>query len=510
MKSKKIITITIFIIIALSFISVDWQNNNLHNNGYDMITKIGSAALSPDLSVLNKALSAAIVTVVYAAAGMSLAIIIGFLLSILGSDVLISNAYIKRIIRNILGAMRAIHELVWALFFVAFIGLSPFAAIFALAIPYGGMLGKVFIDIFDSVSSSKLESMKQLGASKLQIFVYCYIPETYYDLVSYVLYRLECAIRSSTVLSFVGIGGLGQRIKLTLGDLKYDEMFTYVYMLIFLVLILDIWGNVYRKNKNKDSISPYVFISLMMFSWLYVFTVDEASISSIFNQKNLDYTLKFLSRMIGIDSSSKAFFNINEIKTVFLLTLETIQMSIIAITISTIMMIVTVIGATRQYSKKILYGLLRISYLISRAIPELIWALIIVFIVKPGIMSGALALALHNYGILSKLCTEVIEELDENPLNSLRQTGASKSQIMIYGVIPMAYKRFISYIIYRWEIVLRTTIVVGFVGAGGLGFYFKTGMSLFHYTKVTLVLVCYIILVKIADYIAIKLNNIYS
>lgn len=510
MKTKRLITILIVLIIFSSFILVDWDKNSIHNNGISAITKMGKAALTPDLSVVDKALLAGIKTLVYASVGISIALVIGFILSILGANILFENKQISRFINNILAAMRSIHELVWALFFVASIGLSPFSAIFAIAIPYGGMLGKVFIDIFNSVSVKKIKALEELGASSLQILLYGYLPEAYNDLVSYSLYRFECAIRSSTILSFVGLGGLGFQIQITLGDLKYNEMFTYIYTLILLVLILDIWGNKYREKNINRKISIYIFFALMIFSWLYVSIVDKALITSIFNQRNAHFSLEFLKKLAGIGNNNPAYFNINEIKTVLLLMVETLQMSIISITIASVLMILTVVGATKDYSKKIIFIILRGSYLISRAVPELIWAMLLIFVIKPGIIVGALALALHNFGILSKLCAEVIEELDKGPLLSLKKSGATRSQILIYGVIPMSFKRFISYIVYRWEVILRTTIVVGFVGAGGLGYYFKLGMSLFHYTKVSLVIICYLILVKIADKTAVYLNKIYS
>jgi phosphonate transport system permease protein len=185
-------------------------------------------------------------------------------------------------------------------------------------------------------------------------------------------------------------------------------------------------------------------------------------------------------------------------------------MSLVGISIALLGMITTVIAATKQYSNPIVYFITRSLYLITRAIPELIWAMLLVFIFKPGLWAGALALGLHNLGILSKLCAEVIESMEQKPLQLLKQSGANKNQLLIYGVIPSVYKRFISYIIYRWEIILRTTIVVGIVGAGGLGYYFKLHFSFFHYTHITLVIIIYLILVRFADYLSHQLNKLYS
>lgn len=510
MNKKNIWSLIIICIILFAFISVDWEANSIHANGFETIQKILYASITPSLSVIPKALSAAVVTIVYAITGLSIAILFGFSISLVAAGLITPLKKLNRLAMSLLVGMRAIHELVWALFFVASIGLKPLSAVLAIAIPYGGMLGKVYTNIWADVDGHKIAALKQTGASQMQIICFGYIPEAYGHLTSYTLYRLECAIRSSSILSFVGLGGLGLKIQLSLGDLKYHETFTYVYTLVLVVLVIDIWGNLHRKNKHKDKITGKIMMCSIGIAWFYVGFIDRAFFDSIFTLKNFNYSMTFIKQLLGIHHASPAFFDFSEIKTVIQLSIETLQMSILAITLSSIGMILTAIFATRQYSKYIVYFVLRASYLLSRAIPELIWAMIIIFVVKPGIWAGALALAIHNYGILSKLCAEVIEDLDEKPLMNLRSSGASQLQLLLFGVIPSSITKIIGYIIYRWEIILRTTLVVGFIGAGGLGYYFKINMSWFHYTHVTLVLICYFILVKFTDIIGSKLTRLYT
>ena len=222
---------------------------------------------------------------------------------------------------------------------------------------------------------------------------------------------------------------------------------------------------------------------------------------------------EFFAGLFGIGEENPAFLNPDSWKTALGLTYETLRMSIMAIGFSTIAMFLTVIPAARniadgsltlvgKWYNWILFGFVRIMYIFSRAIPELVWAMMIIFILKPGILPGAIALALHNFGILGKLCAEVIEDLDGRPIRNLALNGASKGQMLMYGVLPLAMPRFITYILYRWEVIMRTTIVVGFVGAGGLGQQFKMSLSFFHYTDITLLLFCYCVLVFISDFVS--------
>lgn len=259
--------------------------------------------------------------------------------------------------------------------------------------------------------------------------------------------------------------------------------------------------------------SIYSFLLLVASSWYFVIGVEKASLVDLFSNENLQYASNFFKGLFGIGEEEVAFLSRESWTEAITLTTETLQMSIIAIGLSTVVMFLTVIPAARNIadgtltlSRKwyswLLFALIRISYIFSRAIPELVWAMIVIFIFKPGILPGAIALALHNFGILGKLCAEVIEDSDNRPIRNLASAGAGRAQILLYGVLPSVLPQFLTYILYRWEVIMRTTIVVGFVGAGGLGQQFKLSMSFFHYTEITLLLICYLVLVLIADFIS--------
>lgn len=269
---------------------------------------------------------------------------------------------------------------------------------------------------------------------------------------------------------------------------------------------------------RKRRFSFVTFSLLLVFvllagSWGHIFIGERANFFELFNERNVEYAKKFFSGLLGLQEEKPAFADkeswINAVK----LTYETLQMSVMAIGFATIVAMLTVIPAARnvadgtltaskRWYRWILFGIVRISYIFSRAIPELVFAMVIVFILKPGILPGAIALALHNFGILGKLCAEVIEDTDPRPIRNLASAGASNAQILFYGIIPAVMPKFLTYILYRGEVIMRTSIIVGFVGAGGLGQQFKLSMSYFHYTEITLLLICYIILVFIADFIS--------
>lgn len=257
-------------------------------------------------------------------------------------------------------------------------------------------------------------------------------------------------------------------------------------------------------------LSLLIALVLIIASWAHIFFVDQASLSELFSEENRQHGLQFIQQLLGLEEENPAFLNGESWKKALTLTFETLVMSIMAIGFATTAMLVTVVPAARNVAQGsltlvrrwynwLIFGLVRLCYIFSRAVPELIWAMMIIFIFNPGLLPGAIALALHNFGILGKLCAEVIEDLDLRPIRNLASSGASKAQILIYGVIPEVLPKFITYILYRWEVIIRTTIVVGFVGAGGLGMEFKLSMSWFHYTEIALYLLCYLLLVFLVD-----------
>lgn len=275
-----------------------------------------------------------------------------------------------------------------------------------------------------------------------------------------------------------------------------------------------------RKKRKITFVSASVYALMLLGagSWVSIFIVENASLSVLFSQQNLSYSVKFFKGLVGISEETPAFLNKESWEKAIELTFETLKMSVMATGFATIAALLTVVPAARNVAdgsltlaKKwhgwISFGVIRGAFIFSRAVPELVWAMIIIFIFKPGILPGAIALALHNFGILGKLCAEVIEDLDSRPVRNLAASGAGRVQLLLYGVLPAALPRFLTYILYRWEVIMRTTIVVGFVGAGGLGQQFKLSMSFFHYTDLTLLLLCYLILVFAADYLSEKARS---
>ncbi len=172
------------------------------------------------------------------------------------------------------------------------------------------------------------------------------------------------------------------------------------------------------------------------------------------------------------------------------------------------LMMVGDVGTRRQVLGRAVLLLTRGTHAVLRSVPELIWAMLIVFVLRPGILAGAIALALHELGVLGRLGSDVLDDLDPAPLRSLRSAGAGSPQLLMYGALPQVLPQLVTYLLYRWEIVIRATVVVGFITGAGLGHQLRLSLSFRRWTEVALVLLLYVLIVWVVEAIASWLRRL--
>jgi len=151
-------------------------------------------------------------------------------------------------VRLVLSVFRSIPEFVWAFMFVRVVGLGPVPGVLAIGLSYGGMLGKVYSEILEGVNEQPIEALQATGAGRFQIILYGFLPQVLPQFVSYTLYRWECAIRASAILGFVGAGGLGQQLELSMRMFQFNEVITLVGILFLLVAVVDWFSAALRRR----------------------------------------------------------------------------------------------------------------------------------------------------------------------------------------------------------------------------------------------------------------------
>lgn len=144
---------------------------------------------------------------------------------------------------------------------------------------------------------------------------------------------------------------------------------------------------------------------------------------------------------------------------------------------------------------------------IARTVPDLVWALIFVFSFGIGPMAGVLAISLHCVGALGKLYSEANENIDMRPLDGIKASGGSWFDMVRYGAVPQVLPNILSYTLLRFEINVRSSSIIGYVGAGGLGQEFRTAVSLQEYTDLSALFVIIFVTVMLIDYGSEKLRH---
>jgi phosphonate transport system permease protein len=400
--------------------------------------------------------------------------------------------------RLVLSLLRAIPEVIWALVFVRAVGLGAPAGVLALAAAYTGVLGKVFAEIVESTPHGAAQALGGAGAPPVRALLLATVPAARPTLVSYLLYRFDCALRASAVLGIVGAGGVGLQIELSLKMLAYDEVATLVIALFAMVAAADALSALVRRRlAARRSLFPATRPALARDLGRGAALAGAAVLAAAFlgvgpatvlSREALGGMGEFLGQLFPPDLSLAG------LRPIPLALAETLAVSVLGTAIAAAGGLALAFVAARPPFTAPATGIgaalgsaarlaARGVMNLSRTLPELLWALAFVFAVGLGPFAGALAIGVHTAGVLGRLYVEVLDEVPPGPLESLRAAGASRAATLALGAIPQAFPQLAAYTLYRWEVNVRAAAVLGVVGAGGLGRDLKLALSWFDYPR---------------------------
>lgn len=465
-------------------------------------------------------------TLRYAVAAMSLALVVGIVFGALGSrawwpsvrsgSLLRSLEVMRQIIRALATLARSVHEMLWALLFITAVGTSPMAAVLAIALPYGGTLAKVFSELLDEQRPEAAQVLRVSGGGSMAAFVIGIAIRALPDLVAYALYRFECAVRSSAILGFLGIPTLGYHIATAFEDGHLQEIWTYLYVLLITVIIIDQWGAALRRHLTKgrtarevalptDSaeelrrkrprsrllrVSTAVVILGILFAWV---TEDRwgSGLSAERRSANLERFLQeavpnpvresgdwskfgpWLKERVwpgGIDGLHRTF-----------------HIGTVAILLAGCFALLAVPWACRALAARDPFNVpggrervggmraffgwcLRTLALVMRSIPEYILAFLLLQVFGPTtVFPLILALAIHNGGILLRLGSEVVDNRVTRAAEVMVTQGGSRRTAFFGVLLPESFNRFLLLLFYRWETCVREATVLGMLGVLSLG-----------------------------------------
>jgi phosphonate transport system permease protein len=181
-------------------------------------------------------------------------------------------------------------------------------------------------------------------------------------------------------------------------------------------------------------------------------------------------------------------------------TLQTVDIALFGTMVGIVIAVpLALLAAANMTPSRFAYYAARSVIGFTRAVPDLVWALLFVTAVGLGPFPGGLALGVHSVGMLGRLFAETIEQMDMGPIHALELTGARRIQVFTHGIIPTILPSLLGISLYRLDENIRSSLVLGFVGAGGIGFQLLTAMNLFQYQEVSLLLIIIFVIVLGAE-----------
>ncbi|WP_096439849.1 phosphonate ABC transporter, permease protein PhnE [Alteribacter populi] len=196
------------------------------------------------------------------------------------------------------------------------------------------------------------------------------------------------------------------------------------------------------------------------------------------------------------------------VNTVFFSLLETWNIALLSTTFAAILAIpFSFLAAANINTNKYFYQFIRMLLNLLRTIPEVILAVLFVAVVGIGALSGVFALTIFSLGILAKLVSETVETIDPGPLEAIRASGGNVFQVIGYGVVPQVIQQYASYTLYVLEINVKASVVLGFVGAGGIGLILRQQLNMFNYANVSTIIILTFVTITIIDFVSNRVRE---
>lgn len=484
----------------------------MHGGGLDLIAQFLQAAVEPSLDplLLGSLWHGLGLTVGMALLGWAASLMLGVLLGVLSAQVVWTTGCGRRwpalLIRRLLAVPRSIHELIWGLLLLQLVGLQPAVAVAAIALPYGALVARVVSDLLDALPRQPLEALRAGGAPAGSALITALGPALLPGLLSYGGYRLECALRSATLLGVFGLGGLGTELRLTLQSLQFQELWSGLWLLLAVMLLLEAavgllrrrWGMPARWQLGAPAVGRHG---------------REMLIAGVL----LVPLLVVVGRGLGVDPLQLLHWQAlpsfgdgwGEVLALPWLQLvgSTLTLTLLAAALAVgVAPLLLLLVAPWPWGR----WLLRIVWALGRLLPPPLTALLLLFVLQPGVMTAALALGFHNLGIIGRLLLESAEStapFGRSREQALVMAGTGARLALLYGRFSALSRTYLAYGAYRSDVILRETVVVGLVGASGLGSQLQEALSAFAWHQLLALLAVYATLTLLGEDLSDRLRH---
>jgi len=422
--------------------------------------RIAVGFLTPDVTVLYSIREAMLNTVTFAFCGIAVGVGVGSVLALF---------FHLTAVRLLCAFVRAIHEIFWAFLFLPVVGLNPMCGILAIGIPYAGVFAKVYAEILQEADQKPLKGLPA-HTGRLSRFFYGVLPVIYGDVKHYTSYRLECALRSSAILGFIGLPTLGFHLETAFREDLYSQAPAMLYAFYLLIASLRLW------------VKPKLVLVYVAASFTLVSTEINLRWDNITRFLGHDILPWPMRRAGFLDGSGEISFPAGQVWqwAVDIVHTEalpgmwnTVVLTQVVLAGSGLFALIFFGTISRHFVRRRRFrGLSHYVLIVLRTTPEYILAYAFLHLWGPSMLPAIVAILLHNGAILSYLTGQ-----NANLVRLRMDSARGKANRYFYEVLPRVYGQFLAFLFYRWEVMMRESAILGILGIYTIGFFIDSAIA---------------------------------
>jgi len=245
---RNLFFVFLFIVCLVGSASITQANFMELFNNLEQMQIVMSRLLHPEWSYVSSIIKPMIETIQMAVVGTAFGVLFALPVAFLATTLVTKNTIVSSCVRFLLNIVRTIPDLLLASLFVAIFGIGSFTGVLTIAVFTFGMTSKLFYEAIEIIDHGPIEAMVAVGANPVQIIFYAIIPQIITNIISYVLYAFEINVRASTILGYVGAGGIGTTLKTSMDLMNYNQVSIMIILIFIVVLFIDMVSNQIRKR----------------------------------------------------------------------------------------------------------------------------------------------------------------------------------------------------------------------------------------------------------------------
>ena len=469
------------------------------------LTDIVSAMFPPDWGYAPRILSPLLATVQMSVTGTALGALMSLLLAPLCAGNLHTPRMVRLALRLAIQIMRSFPTLILALLATFLFGLGTFSGTVAITIYTFAIITRLTYEDIETAALEPYHALCAMGTTPSKAYFRAIVPGIAPSYFANVLYLLETNVRHSSILGYVGAGGIGLLLNEKISWREYSKVGMILLLLFLTVCVIEgISGFLSQVVREERSLSPK---GRHLFTWAAVLLILICTLGIQppgFSHTSVQAVGAMLS---GLTRPDWSFFFRTDTSGLGYLLLETVCIALVGTCVGMVLALPLSFLSTSRLMTKPVALLFRTVIMAIRSVPFLIYGLIFIRVSGPGPFTGVLTLGICSVGLLSKRFTEAIEALDFRAYHALEAMGIPLLLRIRYAVLPQIIPAFASAVLYRFDVNIREASVLGLVGAGGIGAPLIFAMNHYAWNEAGAIALGLIILVWVIDLLSAALRR---